>query len=475
MAQKGLMMLALTVGVFLAGWGVLLSPPMETLARSLGIVKPDDIRMSIVDGQVVAEICNADPQLCRNYLARLTFLYHSVFAVLVAMTLYLATGVFSFRNGYVGPIYIIGTAGYLMVITGGIVYGYLLKDAFLHGVFIAGLAFLFTAGLLFSFGVKLRSEKGQIDWLALNVFVSALLLLATSIIGAWIGANEMAGIGEVLRATKMLARIDPDLGEEVFVWRAMTAHQHAMVAALGAAIVFTAFKYLRIESEEKLSKALLAGGLVGQFVMVSACWAVWPYGKIAHLAITPAAIGLIFFTAFLAGLELKKALAGVKGWSQLINVMKHFSIYLLVVWVWPSVAIPGALVAISLRKPIILQPEFRNPIWDWAEVAYNIGHWHVLLLLYAATLFIIYVDVLAGGKLGSFVTLTTMLSTIAASTAINFYMIPSNPAPYIPNPYNDVTLATIVEPSLILLSTSVAVGYIYSLYSMLRQYKLIPG
>lgn len=43
---------------------------------------------------------------------------------------------------------------------------------------------------------------------------------------------------------------------------------------------------------------------------------------------------------------------------------------------------PGALVAMSLRKPLFFNPEFRNEVWDWAELPYNIGHWHAILLLW---------------------------------------------------------------------------------------------
>ncbi|MEM2237787.1 MAG: hypothetical protein QXR26_08915, partial [Candidatus Caldarchaeum sp.] len=93
MGIKPLMMLAVTVGVLLAGWGVLLSPPLTSVANALGIRKPDDIRMNVLDDTVVAEICNTNEVLCKSYLARLTMLYHSVFAVLVAMTLYLATAI----------------------------------------------------------------------------------------------------------------------------------------------------------------------------------------------------------------------------------------------------------------------------------------------------------------------------------------------------------------------------------------------
>ncbi|MEM4288284.1 MAG: hypothetical protein QXV97_05705 [Candidatus Caldarchaeum sp.] len=471
MGIKPLMMLAVTVGVLLAGWGVLLSPPLTSVANALGIRKPDDIRMNVLDDTVVAEICNTNEVLCKSYLARLTMLYHSVFAVLVAMTLYQATAIVPLKQGYAGPTSVLGTAGYLMVVAGGIGYGYWVEEPFLHGVFIAGLSLLFASGLLFVTGMRLRDGKGRIDYLSLNIFASALLLLATSLIGAWIGANEMVGIGKELRAAKILAKIDPDLGEEVFVWRAMTAHQHAMVATLGAAIVFTTFKYLNIDVERKSSKILLAGGLAGQLVMVAACWAVWPYGKTAHLLITPAAVGLIFFTALIAIFEAKKIAEKLKAGTRLADMLTHLSLYSLAVWVWPSVAIPGAVVAMSLRKPVILRPEFRNPVWNWAENAYNIGHWHVLLMLYASALFIVYMDVLGRGRLASYLATLTSAVAIIVSTAINFYMIPRSPAQYVPNPYNDPVLTYVIEPFLVLLSFCVAAGFIYMLTSQLRVYR----
>jgi hypothetical protein len=462
------MLLALTIGVLLVGWAVLLSPPFESIRVALGLELPPYGRAVTLDGGRAAEICNTDQEACKEYLARITLLYHGVFAILIAMAVFPATTLYDFNPEYRKPVLALTNLGYLMTVAGGILYGYWVEDPFLHGVFIAGLAFLFAAGVLFLLGLRVRREGG-IDLLALNLQLAALLLLLTAIIGGWLGANEMAHIGEVLREAKMLARIDPDLAEEVLAWRAMTAHQHGMVAILGAAVAMLAFKQFGIQRERRLIRVSLVLALAGQLVMVTASWAVWPLGKIAHLAITPAALLLIFAVALIAVAELKRRAMELGVGALLTSHIKYPAVYLLLIWVWPTVAVPGAIVATSLRQPRFLQPEFRNPVWDWAENAYNIGHWHILIFLYGAALFILYLDLFSRGRIGHLAMGLAAISTLVASLAVNFYMVPANPGRYVPNPYNDVVLTFLVEPALALFALAVAVGYLYMLYSYLGE------
>ena len=93
-----LIILSLTVGLILVGWGALLSPPFESIRNALNIQTPSDGRAVMVGGQDVAAICNPDPAACQAYLSRLVFLYHSVFAIVLAMVVYAATAVFDFMT-----------------------------------------------------------------------------------------------------------------------------------------------------------------------------------------------------------------------------------------------------------------------------------------------------------------------------------------------------------------------------------------
>ena len=453
-----LIILSLTVGLILVGWGALLSPPFESIRNVLNIQLPPDGRAVMIGGQEVAAICNPDPAACQAYLSRLVFLYHSVFAIVLAMVVYAAAVVFDFNNEYRKPVLALTTMGYLMTVVGGILYGYWIQDLSLHGIFITGLALMFGAGLLFVLGIRVR-ENGKIDLLSLNLLLAAALLLVTSFIGGWLGANQPT-MGNALGEAVALARRNPDLGEGSLPWRAMTVHQHGMVAILGAAVTFLLFKHFKVNSESKLIKTSLVLAAVGQLIMAGAVWLVVPYGSPAHLAITPASVVLLTAVGLicLADLTTRAKLIGVK--SLLTKDLKRATSYLLVLGIWPAVAIPGAMVAISLRNPIFFKPEFRDSVWDWAENAFSIGHWHILIFIFGATLFILFLDLFGSGRLRNVTAGLMGASALAASIMTNLYMLPASPRMYIPNPYNNSILTYFVEPALGAFSLSLVLGYV---------------
>ncbi len=57
---------------------------------------------------------------------------------------------------------------------------------------------------------------------------------------------------------------------------------------------------------------------------------------------------------------------------------------------WVTVAAPGTIVAMSLKKPLFLNPPFRDLTWNWAELAYNVGHWHILMGMWEVITLLIY-------------------------------------------------------------------------------------
>jgi hypothetical protein len=102
-------------------------------------------------------------------------------------------------------------------------------------------------------------------------------------------------------------------------------------------------------------------------------------------------------------------------------------------------------------------------------LAYNIGHWHILLLSWGVVLLAIYmVYPFSLGKLGRVSGYLTLAGYLIASIGINFYMLGNSPGAYSPNPYDNVFLIAAVEPGLGLLSVGVALGYITYLRNFWR-------
>ena len=432
------MLIAFTLAVAIIGFGILLSPPFRGLRGVLGL--PIDLYGSRYNPEIgAADIINPDPEAAETFLSRITFYYHSIFITL----LYASIIVFIHRYMEEGgrdilDLMLIST---LFTVSGGLIYAYLFRDFFWHGVFISGLAFGFLSGLL----ILIRFRPGNL--LEYNIQLSGFLLLLGGAIGGWLGSSFMNPENhESFIEALIAARFNPDLGEENVFWRSLTSHEHAMIAVALTLVFLIAVSRMDLK-EGRLTKASLYLVYVGQLVMALASYSVWFIGKVAHLAITPAALILIFATLLMS--------FRVDGWRVLKSALIAGNIIM-----WVAVAIPGAVVATSLRSPRFFTPAFRDPLWDWAEIAYSIGHWHILLTTWGVVLALIYVGYVNRGLWSNIAGYLTIAGYIGASLGINLYMLGNPPGRYIPNPYDNTYLTYIVEPMLGIMAVGIALTYI---------------
>jgi hypothetical protein len=441
------MLIAFTLAVAIIGFGILLSPPFRGFRSMIGL--PIDLYGSRYNPAVgAAEIINPDPEAAEAFLSRITLYYHSVFLTLLYATLILFISKYMGERGRdILDLMLIST---IFTVSGGIIYAYLYRDFFWHGVFISGLAFGFLAGLL----LLIRFRPNNI--LGYNIQLSGFLLLLGGAIGGWLGSSFMNPENHESFIEALIAsRFNPDLGEENIFWRSLTSHEHAMIAVALTLVFLLAVSRLKLK-EGRLTKATLYLVYFGQLIMALASYSVWFIGKVAHLAITPAALLLIFATLLLS--------FRVEGWRVLRTALVAGNIIM-----WIGVAIPGALVAVSLRSPRFFTPAFRDPLWDWAELAYNIGHWHILLTTWGVVLAIIYLGEVNRGTLSKIAGYLTIIGYIGASLGINLYMLGNPPGYYIPNPYDNIYLAFIVEPMLGIMAMGIALTYILFLRGVARK------
>ncbi len=423
------MLLAATMLILVVGFLLILSPPFTEFRALIGL--PEHLPGARYNPEVgAAEIVGSE-----FYMARIAFAYHAVFAALLYATLVVAAGP-SGRN-----VMDLSFLAALFTVIGGLAYSYASPDPLFHGLFIAGLGLFFAAGVLL-----LLTYKGE-GPLHLNIKASGILLLISGAIGGYLGSSFMRWREDFLGAL-ISARFDPDLAEENLLWRALTSHEHAMIAIALALTFFLALATSGVKMG-RATKAALYAALAGQMVMALASYMVWPLGKVAHLAITPAALILLLATTVLSFM--------LKGRQMRYALIKLSAV------IWASVVIPGALVAISLRKPIFFSPAFRDPAWDWAELAYNIGHWHILLAAWGSTPLLRYLswprNLLEESRMARAGAWLAVLGFSSASLAANFYMLANPPMEYVPNPYSSPWLLWL-EPSLGIMALGVAIGYL---------------
>ncbi len=430
-------LIASTLLVAVVGFLVLLSPQFTSLRVSLGL--PEHLPGARFNPEVGAAEIIAPGEAGFDYLGRIAFTYHAVFTALIYATLVPASRLLP--EGARGSALDLACAGALATASGGLLYAYG-GGFFWHGVFVSGLALLFSSGLIFLLNFR---PRGLVQ---VNLWVTVLLLLVGGILGGWLGSSFMEHRGEFLEAVSA-ARFNPDLAEENVFWRALTGHEHAMVALALTAVFLVGLSLLEPPKGE-WGRGVMYAILVGQVLTAAASFAVWPVGKVAHLVITPAALLLVAATTA-ASLKAR----GARN-LRLGLVVGNFTL-------WASVVVPGALVAMSLRKPLVFDPPFRDPAWDWAELAFNVGHWHVLLGAWGVALMFVYLhwpEDLTRSRVARVGLWLAMGGFALAAVTVNLYMLANPPGPYSPNPYDNAYLRLLVEPGLIVMTLGIALGYL---------------
>lgn len=444
------MFIVFTMIVLITGFFVLLSPPFAGLRTFLGLPEHQPgSRYNETIGAV--EIIYPVEDLASFYLARATFVYHAVFIILLYATL-IGLSELYLEATIKKMVLDLSLIGALMTAIGAVTYNYVDRNFLWHGVFIMGLAIFFVIGIIILFNFR---PKNLLDW---NIWFAGVLILIGSIIGGWLGASFMTYRDEFVNEL-INGRFNPDIPAESIFWRALTAHEHAMVALALVLSFLLAIKIIGVK-ETQFTKIMFYLVLLGQILMASACYAVWGVGGIAHLVITPASLTLIFGTLMLS---LKTEEKGLLKWGLILgNII-----------MWVAVAIPGALVATSLRKPMFFNPAFRDPAWDWAELAYNIGHWHILLASWGVVLLIIYIywpeNLTKSNKIVYWSGWLTLIGYAGAMCAINLYMLGNPPGEYIPNAYNNIWVSYLVEPSLTAMSIGIGMIYLFFLWTFVTK------
>ena len=439
-------LLAFTIVGILLAWGALLSPPLKPLREALGIGELVGTRL--YEGEFY--IINPDEELALEYMGRIAHYYHALFAALLYGTLVALAIAFPRASSSWGHVLNLALIGSAMTIAGAIGYAYIFHEPEWHGLFIGGLAVLFTSGVLALVTSRPSStlEKAAI--------VCGALLIVGGLIGGYIGSHYMDPSESLdFRKTVIKTRFNPEHGDENELWRAWTGHQHAMVATSMALTFIAALGLvdLRLGRLSSIAVKIIAPATA---IMALASYSVWFFGKIAHLVITPAAVLLITSTTLLSFLAKPDGIATARG--ALVWAMRIVNI-----GIWIYVAIPGAIIAMSLDEPTpLINPAFRDPSWDWAEIAFNIGHWHILLLAWGiALLSIAAVGVSdAIGRLSPASIWMASLAFMVTGLGYLLYVLANGPGEFSHNPYNDIWVKVLVEPGLAAITLSIIIVYL---------------
>ncbi len=443
---------ALTILAFLLGWGSLLSPPLKPVRDALGIGELEGTRL--VDGKF--EIINPSLGAALEYLGRIAHYYHALFIALLYGTLAVLSAVYPAAVRNWDAVLKLAGIGAATTAIGAVAYAYVNHEPQWHGLFIGGLAFTFAAGVL---AVAEARPSKPLEWAAL---ACGVLLLIGGAIGGYVGAHYMSEEESLeFRKAVIDSRFNPDWAEENELWRAWTGHQHAMIAT-SLALAFVALAGLMEFRAGRLARILQWVIAPSTVIMSLASYSVWFLGGRAHLVITPAALALISSTMLLSMIAVAPRSDPLR-WS-LVWASRLGNAF-----IWLFVAAPGAVIAMSLRKPtIFFDPEFRSPQWDWAELAFNIGHWHYLVAVWGVAL-IAAAALLVRGRLSLVIIWGSMAGLLLSGAGYILYFAASSPGEYTLNPYDNLWVKALIEPGLILIALSVVALYYEALMKVLKR------
>ncbi|NPA30777.1 MAG: hypothetical protein GXO37_02105 [Chloroflexi bacterium] len=365
---------------------------------------------------------------------RLIFLYHAFAMAVIAVEVYMLTGLYAMKESYKLIIHILITVGYLSAMLFGLIFAYWGHNWVFHGLFIFGQALIFFAGVMLAVAFWPWSKdyrlpegspywrlKGGVDGERLAVFIMVVATLISAIYGAVPGS--FYGHGFEVFLSEDIIRIPYHTPLQL----AIVGHLHIMLVDIAVAAVFIVSRW--VDFKGWTQKWAMPLNIIGTVIISIGAWLVVPMRPIAHHVINVGASFLMLASVFMAiyvwrrqiekglaemGLSYQEARFGQKLRALFRDPLPWGATWLML-FMNLVVTAPGVYMAIKLEM-------FRHWLLREEKIGL-VGHWHILAFVIAAILLLYYID-LAGvrGKarqwLGWIVILGNMVATTGANVLI---------------------------------------------------------
>ena len=401
--------------------GVIYSPPFTTLRHLIGIKDLETTRMTS-NGYLLT------PENYDAFHLRTVHYYHGVFIGFITVSVILYYIITKKKPDTLLDLALIGG---ITTMASALIYGYASHAPIFHGLFIFGLSIMFMTGLL----LLVYNSSHSIKTNSLLV-LSVLMLLVGAVLGAILGSYYMEpGLSSEYISAIIASRVDPDLAEDNLLWRMRAGHEHGMLLSVLGLTSALLVEGLNL-SYNKTARNLVHLSSLSLVIAAASSYLLPLFGGVVHKVITPASLLLITALGFL-GLYAT--------WRR----RRFYDVVFLsgILLVWLFVAVPGAVIAMSLRRPtIFIEPAFRDPSWDYVELAYNVGHWHLLLLFWGVAILVLTSCIWAKNKSGRIVVMLSVVGLSLSGLGFNLYVFLNGPYPT--NPYDNIWIKILVEPGL---------------------------
>ncbi len=414
-STKGLILVAIgLVSLVTAIWGMLSGPMMEWGVRD-----------------IVVRLFGMDLQPIERE-ARIITLYHSIAMAVVAIEVYIITGTLKMTNRQQVSINTAITVGYIAVMFGGLSFGYFGRSWAMHGIFIAGQAVVFFAGLLLAVALwPWRKEyhvtdpayahtRGMVSLERIAFFTMAVATLGSAIFGAIPGSNFGNGFESFL-AEDVIREVN-----KTGLQRSIIGHLHIMLTLIAVALALIIGRWFDFKGGwHKVSMPLM---IFGTIVISLGAWSVvaveWAH-TIIYVGSTFVLLAALFLVIFgfgklvrtgLAEKGIKKASFGQKMKALLADPLRFGTL-------WQMVFMNFTVSGIGIFMAAKLDEIFR--VWPWREERIVLtGHWHILSGIIATIILLYYADMVGlKGKVRQWFGWTVIIFSDLAFASVTVFAI----------------------------------------------------
>lgn len=333
---------------------------------------------------------------------RIIVLYHTIAMAVVAIEVYMVTGLLRMRAFYRSAVRLFITVGYWMATFFGLGFAYWGHNWAFHGLYITGLALVFFAGVLLTFALwpwdrayyqpdpaYARTRRG-VDLERVAFFATALTTVISALFGAVPGSYFGNGF-EVFMAEDIVR-----LPEKTTMQYAIMGHLHIMLALIAVMITLIIGRWLNFQG--LLHKIAMPLIILGTIVLNLGVWGVaTPLEPIAHMVIyvgaTPAMLGALMLVIYGWDRLIREGVAGLPRptFGQKIRALLRDPLRFGPLWqmVYMNFTVSGVGLFFAAR----LDEIFR--MWPAREERIELtGHWHVLSAIIATIILLYYGDMI---------------------------------------------------------------------------------
>jgi hypothetical protein len=384
-STKGLILLAIAmIGLETALFGMISGPMAEFGVRDM-----------------VVRLFNMDLVQAERE-GRIIILYHSIAMAVVAIEVYMITGLLQMKEFYKVTARTLVTIGYLMAMIFGMGFAYWGHLWPLHGLYIAGLTLVFFAGLFLVIALwpwnkqvyqpdKATSRtKNGVDMERVAFFAAAVTTLISAIFGAIPGSYFGNGF-EVILAENILR-----YPEKTTMEYSIIGHLHIMLALIAIMLTLIIGRWLDFKGLfHKIAMPLM---ILGTVVLNVGVWGVvTPLEPVAHMIIyvgaTPSMLAALMLVIFGWDKFIRQGISGIQKpspWQKLKALVRD---PLKFGPLWQMVFMNFTVSGIGIMMAVKLDEIFR--IWPAREERIELtGHWHILSAIIATIILLYYGDLI---------------------------------------------------------------------------------